>query len=501
MGDLRLSKRAGLIAADRFANPGGGITGLPGGAAAIKAAYRFFENKEPDLTMENILQAHITRTHQRIASEETILLPQDTTTLNFDGLKTTTGLGPVSGNQTGHHAQGMYLHSTMAILPTGIPLGFVDAICWSRLQKQEGEKGKKSKKRKKSKKGQTKAEDERPAFVDASGAVQPFSKESERWLHSYRACDRIAHLFPSKTIVSICDREGDIYFLFLEAVGPTSRAFLLVRAQYDRGVAVGGNGADAPLLWPHVLRQPAAGTRTVTVGRSQGHPERQAVCEVRYASVKLRPPTKQPNLPSLRIWAVHVKEIDPPEDGEAIEWMLLTTYSVEDFECACTMVDWYCKRWKIEEMHRILKSGCEIEDRQLKDALGLKRALAIDLVVSWRIQYLTLLARERPNLPGTAAFNDTECEVLRLITEEKHDGAPALPEKKTAESPPSPLVISDCIRAVAMLGGFLGRASDGSPGSETLWKGLKVLYWTAHVLELFCASHGIDISVPPRSPP
>jgi len=48
--------------------------------------------------------------------------------------------------------------------------------------------------------------------------------------------------------------------------------------------------------------------------------------------------------------------------------------------------------------HRTLKSGCRIEDRRLAEAGNLQACLALDMVVAWRVLYLTRLERQTPDL-------------------------------------------------------------------------------------------------------
>ena len=127
---------------------------------------------------------------------------------------------------------------------------------------------------------------------------------------------------------------------------------------------------------------------------------------------------------------------------------------------AVERVQWYAKRWGIEVFHRILKSGCQIEDRQLGTADRLEACLAIDAVVAWRIHHLTWLGRATPDLPCTVAFDDDQWKAVIVFKT----------RKPPPEQPPS---LRQMIRSIAQLGGFLARKSDGEPGSQTLWRGLQ----------------------------
>ncbi len=431
LGDKRYSSRAAQIAEKRFLNPSdGGVSGL-GEKALIKSAYRFYESPRKEITIDNILNGHFERTTRRMAAHEVVLHSQDTTRLNYDGLQETTGLGAMSGNQTGHQAQGLHLHSTMALTTTGIPLGLSDVQCWARITKEEKEKRRQI------------AESIENYIPSVEEEIQ--EKESCRWLHSYEVSDAIAQRVEGLTVVNVSDREGDIYKLFAEANKPHRKAHLLVRANHNRALESEGASIDSDLeqnreqaeresvsihLWPHLKNQPVAGTIELNLPKNQTRPKRKASVEVRYAKITLKAPTKkQANLP---LHAVYVSEPSPEKGVSPVEWMLLTTMEVTSAEQALEIVRWYCQRWKIEELHRVIKSGCRIEDKQLKTAEALKRAIAIDLVVGWRILLLTKLSREHPDLPASVAFSPSEIEVSKILRMER-EGTKGNPAKASSK--------------------------------------------------------------------
>jgi len=113
--------------------------------------------------------------------------------------------------------------------------------------------------------------------------------------------------------------------------------------------------------------------------------------DVRFARVNLQPPKIKHQLSTLTLWAVLVQEVEAPPGIDPVSWMLLTTCPVESFEAACEKLRWYTLRWGIEVYHRTLKTGCQIEERQLGAADRIEACLAIDLVVAWRIFHLAKL--------------------------------------------------------------------------------------------------------------
>jgi hypothetical protein len=162
---------------------------------------------------------------------------------------------------------------------------------------------------------------------------------------------------------------------------------------------------------------------------------------------------------------------------EPICWLLLTTLPVTTLEEAIEKIKWYMIRWQIELFHKVLKSGCRVEDRQRNSVEKLTRSLMVDAVVAWRTLLLTKLGREVPDLPCTVVFDEYEWKVLYYCVNKTHD----LPVKEPT--------LQEAIRMVARLGGFLGRKADGQPGSATIWKGMTRLYDILETWRILSAIH------------
>jgi len=430
LGDERLRKRLMVLARDFYARPQGNVAQSCGGhRAKTKAAYRFFDH--PRVNMDAVLQSHYAATAARLAKEPVVLAAQDTTSLNYSTHPATQNLGPIATRQEG--VIGLLVHDTMAFNLEGTPLGLLDVQCWARDPEQFG-----------------KRHQRRQLGLE--------EKESVKWLRSLEAVARIQSQCPQTRIVSVGDREADIYELFVWATQQTGRPQLLIRAEHNRRVR-----EEHGYLWEHLAAQPLAGIKVVRVPRRANRPARTAELEVRFGSVELRAPKTRGRLPNVRLWAVWAREPDPPPGMEPVEWMLLTTVPVENFEQACEKLQWYTRRWGIEIFHRTLKSGCQIETRQLGSADRIEACLAIDMVVAWRIFHLTKLGRETPDVPCTVYFEEIEWKALVGFI------------RKDPIAPAQPPRLREAIRMVASLGGFLGRKSDGEPGTQTIWLGLQRL--------------------------
>ena len=405
LGDRRINARLGEFARTLGAMPGRAFCGAAqGDKAAIKAYYRLIERPDDSqVTMQAILAPHRLRTVQRMKAQATVLCIQDGTDVNYSGLVECVGLGVIGSNQTGAQSGGLHLHSTLVLTTEGLPLGVLGAQCSAPTPRA--------------------SEDLRPA-----AAIPIEEKKTFAWIKGLRECNDLAAELPDTRQVCVMDREADFYELFDEQ--RRSRGVeLLVRAKHDRATSEELNLFDAVRHSPvqsqlriNVPRQSSRAKKSKQKARV-GHEQRTAQVNLRYREVEFRPPSNPPGKKALKLWVVHVLEASPPADAEPVEWFLLTTCSITTAAQAQECLRWYGLRWRIEDWHRVLKSGCRIETLQHKTAERLKRAIAINLVIAWRIMLMTLLGRECPDLPAEVLFSDPEIEVLQAYAKKK-----ALPE-------------------------------------------------------------------------
>jgi hypothetical protein len=239
----------------------------------------------------------------------------------------------------------------------------------------------------------------------------------------------LAASLPDTRQVCVMDREADFFELFDEQ-RQSGRVDLLVRAKHDRATGQDVNLFEfirqSPVqgqLRIHVPRQSARAKKSKQKARP-GHEERAANVDLRYRQIELRPPSHLPGKKALKLTVVHVLESSAPPDTQPLEWFLLTTCEITTAGQAQECLRWYCLRWRIEDWHRVLKSGCRIEALQHKTAERLKRAIAINLVIAWRIMLMTLLGRECPDLPAEVLFSDPEIEVLQAYAKKNESPSP-----------------------------------------------------------------------------
>lgn len=300
-------------------------------------------------------------------------------------------------------------------------------------------------------------------------------KESYKWIKSLEASSRFqddqeqgCHL------ISICDREGDVYDLFAKVAAEkqSKKIDLLVRSAWDRRLA-----DEEETLEGYTQQQEVAGYETIQLPRSGRRKERKAHLEIRYAKIRIQPPKsrrKEKELLPIEVWVVEARERErQAKTKEALKWRVLTTYPVDSLETAKQVIGWYSKRWMIEEYFRVLKTGCAIEERQLRTPDRLENCLAIDAIIAWRILFLMHLGRKRPDLPATILFSELECKALYGFTH------------KTPTPPSRDPTLQEMMLYLAKLGGFLARKGDGHPGSQVLWRGSWKLPFIVETWQVF----------------
>jgi hypothetical protein len=198
----------------------------------------------------------------------------------------------------------------------------------------------------------------------------------------------------------------------------------------------------------------------VRVPRHDPEPARNATLQIRFQALRLEAPSRKANEPALQLWAVEAREEAPPEGAEPILWRLLSTLPVTNLQEAIQRVSWYAQRWSIEVFHKIVKSVCRAEAHQNETTPRLLRRLMLDLLVAWRIQVLTQVGRQYPNLPASDYFTDSEWKALSSYM---NPGSPP------ATQAPS---LGQMTHWIGRMGGFVKCKSNPQPGIITLGRGL-----------------------------
>jgi hypothetical protein len=449
LGDKRLQKRLLVILQRMFNSPVASLKAACRGWAESIATYRFFDNER--ITEAALLEPHREATLQRVQAQKRVLVIQDTTEIDYTSKQDLEGAGPLSVEQR----QGFFAHSQYVVTPERLPLG----VWGTKIYARDGEDEKAGRKK------------------------QPIEeKESYRWLEGYRDVCRLAELAPDTQTISVNDREGDIYEIFLEwqkrrQQGKSAAEWLIRSCQdrclepFEKRQAITEGHKLPGKLRAAVEQSPVLGTIEFQITKQEGTKKvhgsrvktfrraRRVVQELHALDVWLKPPwRKGQRLAPVKIGVVMAREIDPPAGQERIEWVLLTSLPVANFEAAQEVLELYLARWEIEVFHRVLKTGCRVERIQLKAADRIKPAIALYMIVAWRVLYVMKLGRECPDLPCDVVFEEAEWRAVYHVVK----------RRKAVEKP----TLGEMVKLVGSLGGYLGRKGDGHPGAQSMWQGI-----------------------------
>jgi hypothetical protein len=431
LGDRRRTARLVRTADRILQNPGGTLPAKLSDPAALEGLYRLVNQSA--VTHAAVLQTHRERCVQAMRDwKGTVLTIHDGTELDYTGKKSLKRLGQI-GN--GQHHRGYLCHNTLAVGYRGRHdvevLGLANQILFTRPQAPKKESRQAMRQRK--------------------------TRESRLWKRGSQAVRQLAGDVPR---VDVCDRGADL-FEYLDEKHAHAEGYV-VRAAHDRRVLVDSAGATSPCkLFAYARALPGQGFREIDVPARNGQPARQAQVQIAFGPVRLLPP-KQPRgehrQEALAVWVVHVRELEPPPGTEPLEWILLTNVAVRNFADACERVDWYATRWVVEELHKVLKTGCAIEELQFKTEERLQPVIALLSVVGVFLLQLRDLSR-RPEAKQRSATDVLPRMWVVILSRWRH------------RVDRLDWTVHEFFYALARLGGHQNRKVDGMPGWLTIWRG------------------------------
>lgn len=390
-------------------------------------------NSSGKASSKDLLAGHVSQTARRCKSVsdagDAILVMQDTTVFTYSHLKKMQGLG----GQNSVDEKVMFGHSGLAVAETGALLGILHLDLYTRNNEEHG-KG-------------------------ANRKNRPITeKESYRWLSTVAACEK--QLPPDASVIYIADRESDIFPYFIHP--RKKHSHLLLRAAHPRKVEIISAGGDRErtIIFDAISKSSVQGHVIVDVPRSANRENSQIKLSLQFEKMRLLPPLgnddagKEP----VEVWVVRALEIKPPVGEKPIEWVLITTMSVESIQDAAKMVHYYTKRWLIERLHYTLKSGgCNVEKLQMETARAVELAITLYYMVAWRILQVTYAVRLNPDSPATELLSPLEIKILSHL------------EKKPVRTS------KDVMIAVGRLGGLEPYKNGPPPGVKKLWLGFSQL--------------------------
>lgn len=447
LSDKRLDRRLIKTAEQLARSPASPINEACGDWASTQAAYRLFDNAKA--SPQAILQPHTTETVKRIAAHSgPVLVMQDTVFFSYGQHPKTKGIGPI-GNSNSEHERGLIMHNALAFTASGVPLGLLSQNIWARQEvPDEGYQ----------------------ENIERLQVTAIEEKESSKWLRAL--CETVEHTPRGVQVITVADRESDFFEFLTQA--KEQRARFLIRARTDR-MLVPEESAGYESILEALASAPVLGTETVKIPGNGKRRARTADIEVKVAQVTIKAPQRRGRAKAsgstepISVKVIGATESAPSEGQGAISWVLLTNLPVPDFDSAAEKIQWYGRRWGIETWHKVLKSGCKVEECLLESAERLARYLTLFSIIGVRLMHIAYLARVQPDLPATEVFSKEEIEALHVRVHK------ALP-------PVKPPTLRDTVRMIGSLGGHLGRKCDGEPGMTAIWRGWMSLYATVTAL-------------------
>lgn len=431
LGDLRRQDRLIAIAAGVAKQPRGTVAEIFQTEAEREATYRFIENEAivPSAIGEPTYRA----TAQRSEPFPYVFVAVDATSLTLTDRTETKGFGPVGTTKA--PAQGLHVMNALAVCLDGTPLGLCNQIYWNR-SKEPKKKGPKNR-------------NDRANFQN---------KETRYWVDTLATvAERFACEAPDTKPWFQLDRGADCWPVLKMAVD--RELLLTVRAQANRRVLLPSGKRSH--LWFEVLSTPVLGRYDIMIPAAPGRDARIAHMEVRACPVELELRTTESNRFYVTVNAVLAREIGAPT---RLQWMLLTTATVENFEDACLVLEGYTYRWRIEQFHRAWKSDvCEVERSQLRSPQAQQKWATVLTAVAARALRLSYLARNQPDQPATDELTPFEIRAIMILKQK--DSRWRAPRRREPR-------LGETVEWIAELGGYTGRSSGGPPGPKVIARGL-----------------------------
>lgn len=416
--DLRLVNRLERISCYMMAKPDSSIPKQSNEWKTTKACYRFYDSEKVQFI--KLVQPHIALTKKAVGKMKQILAIQDTCYISYSHHSSVEGLSDLGGEKVA--GQGIILHSSLAVDPNQKQpevIGLLDQYIHHRTEKVN--------------KNET------------------YLEKQERWRESKiweETSQRISINNSQVQIIEVMDREGDVFDIMKNCL------FLnhdfLIRATCERAL----ESSSDDKLFDFIRKLSPAGVIELDVRKRPNQIARKALLAVSFSKIKILGPKNRKD-ENIDCNVVYVREKNPPENQEPLEWVLLTSINVNSFDDACQIIEWYKCRWIIEEYHKAIKSGCKVEEKQLKTSERLEKFLGIANIIALRIMKLRDYARNLPNISAKQIIEPLKVDILIKYRDIKKED----------------ITIYEYYRELAKIGGFLGRKSDGEPGWQTLWRG------------------------------
>ena len=445
LADKRLARRLVRIAGMAVTDPAASFPQMARSEGELEGIYRFLNNHR--VAADAILEPHYRATLGRMAPFNRVAVVHDSTQFAFRN-----GVSEVLGYLPGPGQRGIMGHVALAVDEGGVPLGVLGIEAITPPAPKPRKRGKKHR------------------LYDPK-SLQKLAARWGRLVQTVR--DRVDG---RTSVIHVMDREADSYEL-MHDIGEANESFV-IRLRHRGRLA--RNPSEEEHEWRPVEEVATRGRfvakREVPLStrrhsRDQTYKRRYAERERRIATLRVealpvvfkKPGTIRcdPTLPSsINVNIVRVWEPSPPTGEEPVEWLLITNEPIDTRQQVEAVIDWYRRRWKIEEYFKALKTGCAFERRQLQTRAALVNTLALLAPIAWQLLTLRDQGKKAPHAPAQTVLSKQQLRVLQGLSKQP------LPRKPSVEQ---------ALLAIAAQGGHLKR--NGPPGWQTLGRGLEKLWW------------------------
>ena len=419
LGDLRRTDRLVQIASKIVSSPESSLPSALCSEADNKACYRFMQNESFDFC--DIILGPLENCWNKIKETPRAILVQDTSLLNYDSKKCTLGLGQI-GSKNDKSFQGIVMHWTLALTPLGEPLGIADLQLWTREKNP------------------------RKISLSAHQKKPIEEKESMKWIQAVESIyDNVGDCDP----VWVTDREGDVYEHINTVI---SRGYnFVVRCNNDRII-----GEEEGLLKERIRSAPILSRQKLEINVNKKKLELSVniqVCECELIAGR-----KINSYEGCKDH--HISVVRVSDDDGYFEWILLTSLDINSVEEALEVISIYKNRWKIEEIHKTLKSGFRAEQLTLNSSFKLQKAIALLLPCAIEVYRMLQKQKREPENLASSVLTKTNIKILCKLNKRKSDYIPTYKEAWLW---------------IGYLGGFRGSKNSAPPGQITFWRGWRKL--------------------------
>jgi len=448
LGDSRLEKRAMELWSKLSMHPSSTIRQIAGTWPDQKAYYRLLNNEK---VHEDAIRDEISCRMSGLAKGRHLLCVQDTCEINLNGhkgrLKANSGLGRSDKSDT---ANCFKLHPGMVLDASTLnPLGFSYIKIFHRPE-------------------------EMPDRIERNYKKQPIDeKESYKWIEVAEKSKDV--LRDADIVTFIEDREGDIYEQF--AIIPDEKHHLLLRSRTTRKLTTGES------LYNKIDSEPISGKYTIELptDNRKNQFKRTAHIDLRFGTYSIQCPESLKNKgypESISISCISVKETG--KVTKPINWKLLTTHKIENFEQALLIVAWYGARWYIEQIFRLLKrQGFGIEETELESGWAIRKLVLLQLTALLKIIQMNIAySQPEGGQPIEEVFDDEQIEVLQRLNKKLQGSTLKL------QNIHNPKTTKWAAWIIGRLGGWKAYDSQGPPGVIVLKRGLDRLGYIMEGIKL-----------------